>query len=172
MTQDVYTGGCQCGAVRFRIRGKLGEPSICHCRMCQKAFGNYYAPLVGTGKAELTWTRGGPKYFQSSNHVKRGFCDNCGTPLSFEAPDGVGLAIGAFDEPDRVKPVVQFGVEAKVGYVDRLYELPQEETEADLANAPYLADIVNYQHPDHDTAEWSVRTNHDTDHWRPKEQGV
>ena len=80
--------------------------------------------------------------------------------------------IGAFDEPGRVKPVVQFGVEAKIDYVDHLHELPQEETAADLANAPYLADVVSYQHPDHDTAEWTVRTNGDADHWRPKEQGV
>ena len=40
MTLDnkpVHTGGCQCGAVRFRIEGALGRASICHCRMCQKA---------------------------------------------------------------------------------------------------------------------------------------
>jgi hypothetical protein len=172
MTDEVYTGGCQCGAVRFRVRGRLAEPSICHCRMCQKAFGNYYAPLVGTGEAELVWTRGAPKYFQSSNHVKRGFCENCGTPLSFEAPDGVGLAIGAFDEPARIRPVVQFGVEAKIDYVDHLHELRQEQTEADLEAAPYLADIVSYQHPDHDTAQWQPHGETQADHWRPREEGV
>ncbi len=172
MTEETYTGGCQCGAVRFRIKGRLGEPSICHCRMCQKAFGNYYAPLVGIDRAEFSWTRGQPKYFQSSNYVKRGFCENCGTPLSFEAPDGMGLAIGAFDEPGRVKPVVQFGIEAKVGYVDHLHELRGETTEADLVAAPYLADIVSYQHPDHDTQDWTVRTGPEADHWRPREEGV
>ena len=39
------TGGCQCGAVRYRTES-LGRPSICHCRMCQKAFGAFYGPLV------------------------------------------------------------------------------------------------------------------------------
>jgi hypothetical protein len=172
MSDAVYSGGCQCGAVRFRVRGHLGEPSICHCRMCQKAFGNYYAPLVGVRDAEFAWTRGEPKYFQSSNHVRRGFCANCGTPLSFVAPDGLGLAIGAFDEPGRIRPVVQFGVEAKIDYVDHLHELRGEKTEADLEAAPYLADIVNYQHPDHDTSEWCVRAAPEPDHWRPKEEGV
>ena len=49
------TGGCQCGAVRFRCE-ELGRASICHCRMCQKAFGGHYGPLV-TAKG-LVWTRG------------------------------------------------------------------------------------------------------------------
>ena len=50
----------------------LGRASICHCRMCQKAFGSFFGPLV-TAKG-LEWTRGGPTHFQSSNVVKRGFC--------------------------------------------------------------------------------------------------
>ena len=62
----VHTGGCQCGAVRFRVTGPLDDASICHCRMCQKAFGAYYAPLVSTRGARLEWTRGEPKRFQSS----------------------------------------------------------------------------------------------------------
>ncbi len=41
------TGGCQCGAVRYAISGELGRASICHCRMCQKAFGSFFGPLVG-----------------------------------------------------------------------------------------------------------------------------
>jgi hypothetical protein len=172
MTEEVYSGGCQCGAVRFRVRGELKDPSICHCRMCQKAFGSYYAPLVSVNGTEFAWTRGAPKYFQSSNHVKRGFCDNCGTPLTYEAPDGMGLAIGAFDEPGRLKPVVQFGVEARIDYVDHLHELPEQDTMDDLEAAPFLSDLVSYQHPDHDTTDWVPRRDTETNHWRPKEEGV
>jgi hypothetical protein len=102
--RPIYTGGCQCGAVRFRVEGALGDASVCHCRMCQKAFGSFYAPLVSVREAKLVWTRGAPKYFQSSNHASRGFCENCGTPLTYTAPDGVGLAIGAFDEPEGIVP--------------------------------------------------------------------
>ena len=169
---DIHTGGCQCGAVRFRIKGELRDASICHCRMCQKAFGNFFAPLVGVNDVEFAWTRGAPKYFQSSNHVKRGFCGNCGTPLTYEAPDGVGLAIGAFDEPGRVKPTVQFGVEAKIGYVDQLGQLDKHHTMDEVEAAPYLADVENYQHPDRDTTDWTPKTTPVPDHWRPKEQGV
>ena len=61
MAAPVHAGGCQCGAVRFRVTGPLDDASICHCRMCQKAFGAYYAPLVSTRGARLEWTRGEPK---------------------------------------------------------------------------------------------------------------
>jgi len=152
--QPVYTGGCQCGAVRFRIEGALGDASICHCRMCQKAFGNFFAPLVSVREAKLEWTRGGPRRFQSSNHVKRGFCPQCGTPLTYEAPDGVALAIGAFDHPEELGPRIQWGIESKLPYADTLHTLPGKETMEDFASAEFLAQIVSYQHPDHDTDQW------------------
>ena len=149
-----FTGGCQCGAVRFQVEGALGDASVCHCRMCQKAFGSFYAPLVSVRGAKLTWTRGEPKKFRSSYAVLRGFCSECGTPLSFEAPDGIALAIGAFDDPTILAPAIQWGVEAKLPYVDTIPQLPSEETMADVASAQYLTDLVSYQHPDHDTETW------------------
>jgi hypothetical protein len=154
MTTETHSGGCQCGAVRFRVEGTLGDASVCHCRMCQKAFGSFYAPLVSTRGANLVWTRGAPKRFQSSSAAARGFCADCGTPLTYEAPDGVALAIGAFDKPEQIAPRIQWGVEAKLTYVDHIHELPQEHTLSDTTAAPFLVDLVSYQHPDHDTDRW------------------
>nr|CAD6419772.1 GFA family protein [Rhizobium sp. Q54] len=154
MTVQVYTGGCQCGATRFRITGPVKGSSICHCRMCQKAFGAFFAPLVDIGDAEPVWTRGGPKHFQSSNHVKRGFCPECGTPLTYEAADGMAVATGAFDEPSQLAPTVQYGVEGRLPFMDSLHRLPERHTMDDIEAAPFLADIVSRQHPDHDTETW------------------
>jgi hypothetical protein len=143
-----HTGGCQCGAVRFRVDGDLGKASICHCRMCQKAFGNFFAPLVSVPDGALVWTKREPARFRSSNHVQRGFCPSCGTPLSYEAPDGVGLAIGALDDPAAVVPTVQFGVEAKLACFDRLHELPARTTEHDAEAQAFLRSLVSCQHAD------------------------
>ncbi|WP_378943505.1 GFA family protein [Mesorhizobium sp. ANAO-SY3R2] len=159
--KPVYSGGCQCGAVRFRVEGALGDASVCHCRMCQKAFGNFYAPLVSVRGANLEWTRGEPKYFQSSNHVRRGFCENCGTPLTYTAPDGVGLAIAAFDEAEEIAPTIQWGIEGKLPYVDHIHELPGQSTEEDQEAADFIHDIVSYQHPDFDTEQWPPEEDHD-----------
>jgi hypothetical protein len=152
--RPVYSGGCQCGAVRFHVEGALGDASVCHCRMCQKASGNFYLPLVSVRGAKLTWTRGTPKKFQSSNFAFRGFCGDCGTPLFYEAPDGMALTIATFDHPEEIAPVIQWGIEAKLPYADHVPELPGEETMADIEEAAFLTELVSYQHPDHDTETW------------------
>jgi len=152
--RPLYTGGCQCGAVRFRVEGALAEASVCHCRMCQKAAGNFYLPLVTVKGSKLIWTRGEPKKFQSSSHGYRGFCGDCGTPLTFEAPDGVALTIGAFDHPEEIAPTVQWGTEAKLPYVDDVPRLPAHDTLEDAEAGGYLHELKSFQHPDHDTDAW------------------
>ena len=146
------SGGCQCGAVRFRVEGELGRASLCHCRMCQKAFGALYGPYVSARAEQVTWTRGAPKYFQSSNKVRRGFCGECGTQLTFDAgAAGFDLTIGAFDDPSDIRPALQIGLEAKLPWVDDLGGLPTRSPEEEAEVAAYYTDVVSRQHPDHDT---------------------
>ena len=153
MSELALSGGCQCGALRFRIDGALGRASICHCRMCQKAFGAGYGPLVSA--PGLTWTRGAPKYFQSSNRARRGFCPDCGTPLTFEPDDGPAeVAIGAFDDAAAVVPVIQHDVPSRLPWLDQLAALPVRTISEAAEVAPYYASIRSFQHPDHDTETW------------------
>ncbi len=150
------SGGCQCGAVRFKIDGPLGKAGICHCRMCQKAFGNFGAALVTVAALDLAWTRGEPAVFRSSAIVSRGFCPRCGTPL-FMREDGdlnYEMAIGALDDPDAIAPMTeQSGVESKVGWFDAMHLLPQQAT-ADYRSAGDLERLKSLQHPDYDTETW------------------
>ena len=48
--QTGLAGGCQCGAVRYRLEAKPKATSICHCRMCQKASGG---PFAAFGEVRL-----------------------------------------------------------------------------------------------------------------------
>jgi hypothetical protein len=147
MHEAGLSGGCQCGAVRFHA-GKLGRPSICHCRMCQKQFGNFFGALVSADQAHLTWTRGQPKLFRSSAKIHRGFCEKCGTPLTYHYPGGVELAIGAFDTPEVLEPQVQVNFEHRLPWVEHLFEKTTVDQSVDETT------IVSFQHPDHDTAVW------------------
>jgi len=149
-----WTGGCQCGAIRFRIEGELVEPSICHCRMCQKAMGGFFGPFASNKAGTVTWTRGEPKRFRSSNLVARGFCGDCGTPLTFEYGESrTSVAIGAFDRAGDIRPVEQLASTSQVPYFAELAALPVHAEDAPDA-AAYLARVVSYQHPDHDTEAW------------------
>jgi hypothetical protein len=142
-------GGCQCGALRYRISGPLGEAVICHCRMCQKAFGNWGAALVSVPVTAVQWTRGTPSLFRSSAIVARGFCNRCGTPM-FMQEDGdenIDLAIGTLDNPNAAVPIRQSGIESRLSWFASLATLP-EETTADYRSAEDLEKLKSLQQPD------------------------
>jgi hypothetical protein len=155
----IYTGGCQCGAVRFRAEGTLVDPHLCHCRMCQKAAGNYFLPLAHAAREIFRLTRGEPGWFQSSEHVRRGFCRQCGTPLFYDMPaEGfINIVLGALDDPEDVRPQSQTGVESRVPWFAHLVRLPERETDtASRADRERHIAILesNRQHPDYDTDHW------------------
>lgn len=151
---DSLSGGCQCGAVRFHV-ATVKKSTICHCRMCQKAFGSYFGPLVMV--EGVTWTRGAPKFYRSSNLARRGFCAECGTPLCYlhDNDGGIELAGGAFDDPPAVAPVLQINVASRQPFFDGLTAV-QHHMRVEL-EAEFNSHVINYQHPDHDTAKWSPR---------------
>jgi hypothetical protein len=147
------TGGCQCGAVRFRV-GRLGAASICHCRMCQKQFGSFFGPFVTAH--DLVWTRGARKLYASSDKAKRGFCAECGTPLTYETgePVEIAIAIGALDDPDLAPPTIQVNPADKLALFDGLCSLPVRAVGEDPQQEAFNASLTSFQHPDHDTTEW------------------
>ncbi len=151
--REAHSGGCQCGAVRFRVK-LLGRASICHCRMCQKAFAGFFGPLVTAHDA--VWTRGEPKWFQSSNRARRAFCGDCGTPLAYETKYGFELAIGAFDEPAVAAPVIQVNLNDRLPFFAGLTSLPERRDVSDEWR-DFMAGIHSHQHPDHDTEDWPPR---------------
>lgn len=154
MRADLITGGCQCGAVRYAISGALGRASICHCRMCQKAFGSFFAPLVSVAFRDFSVSRGAIAIFRSSDLVERGFCRDCGTPLTFREvdTDKIDVSIGSLDRPAAAKPTKQVGVESRLPWVGELADLPVRTTvQNDRAERLRQIADSNHQHPDHDT---------------------
>jgi hypothetical protein len=153
-TETELTGGCQCGAVRFRVE-RLGRSTICHCRMCQKAFGGFFGPLVTA--FGVSWTRGEPKWFRSSDRAARGFCAECGTPLAYHTDNddvSIELAIGAFDNPELAAPVLQVNPRDRLSFFETLTSLPTRPYGAAPEIDAFNAGVVSHQHPDHDTGHW------------------
>ena len=158
MSGPPFSGGCQCGAVRFRADAPARDASLCHCRMCQKATGGPFGPYVGFPAAAVTWTRGQRKLFLSSEHIARGFCGDCGTPLTFEAASGqgrsVGLTIGSFDDPALFAPGQQIMVAERIPWVADIASIPCASAEEDAAGLAKYPPVISRQHPDYDTEAW------------------
>ncbi|MBS0529818.1 MAG: GFA family protein [Proteobacteria bacterium] len=149
--KPALTGGCQCGAVRFAVSAAPVRVSICHCRMCQKASGAPFAAFADFDRNDVRWTRGTPATFRSSSIAERGFCAACGTPLSFGriGGDRIEIMTGAFDRPDLLVPIRQYGTESRLGWVGTIVNLPSQTTLQNYGPEK-MATIVSHQHPDHD----------------------
>jgi hypothetical protein len=151
MGESGLTGGCQCGAVRYRLDETPRGASICHCRMCQKALGSPYGAFAPVHRERLVFTRGAPKLFQSSAIAERGFCRDCGTPLTYRALNSsrISVTICSLDDADAVPPQSQLEAQRAVAWVKECLDKPNLSVD-DWLKSKHIADVASRQHPDHD----------------------
>ena len=105
-----FTGGCQCGALRYECSAEPMFAAHCHCNACQKASGSPSATLFAVPKSALKIT-GEVKYYESradsGNIAGRGFCSVCGGRVlgrSSGMPDSVAIMAGSMDDPSLLAP--------------------------------------------------------------------
>jgi hypothetical protein len=103
--------------------------------------------------SEFVVTSGAIATFSSSDIAERGFCAQCGTPLTYQGSGSnrVSVTLGSLDDSGAVEPKTQLGVESKVNWLDRALSLPEVRTEQWLAKKK-IAAVHNHQHPDHETS--------------------
>lgn len=104
------TGGCLCGAVRYRTEAAPLFAGVCHCTDCQRTSGSAFACEVGVPKDGLVVT-GEVRVFSnkgdSGGGVHRGFCPTCGATLLVEVdamPGAVLLTMGTMDDKTIIAP--------------------------------------------------------------------
>ncbi|HLI13876.1 MAG TPA: GFA family protein [Alphaproteobacteria bacterium] len=133
MQAMTITGGCLCGTVRYEARTALTDVHYCHCRLCQKAFGNLFAVFGSLPAAALRFTAGAPKLYRSSPYAERGFCAECGTPLTFRylSSTWIAVSIGSLDRPELVRPEIHRGIESQVPWLTIDDNLPRKAIEGD-----------------------------------------
>jgi hypothetical protein len=72
--------------------------------------------------------KGVPRYYRSSPGVKRGFCENCGSPVTYEnegMPDEVHLYAASLSDPGGVVPDRHVFVSEQLPWFEVLDELPR-----------------------------------------------
>ncbi len=81
---SVLPGGCQCGEVRYEVRGKPLRTYACHCSICQKQSGSAFGLSAQFPGGSLDVTRGRLEHFVREGNG-RGFrcyfCPICGTRI-------------------------------------------------------------------------------------------
>ena len=97
-----WTGGCLCGAIRYRADAAPKWASYCHCGMCRKASGAPFMGFVEFPQGTFEWTQGTPDEYESSKDVIRRFCGICGSSLTFEAGEVLFVSLGSLDCPEHV----------------------------------------------------------------------
>ena len=132
-----YSGGCQCGAIRYEIAAPPTDAYYCHCRLCQRAGG---APVNATARFPadaFRLLRGEPKFYAALEHGSRGFCADCGSPLLYRPAaalwqGAVFVRIASLDDPARVTPRWHCGVESRIPWFTTGDDLPETTSEANL----------------------------------------
>ena len=143
------TGGCQCGAIRYRLDVAPIRANICHCRMCQKAGAAPFMAFAAVPAEHFLVTDGQIATFASSDIAERGFCARCGTPLTFRAlkSEDVSVTILSLDDPNAVAPDTQLGAESQVHWLAGALALPSVRTDEGLKRKKVAA-VHSRQHPD------------------------
>src|SRR5262249_54025367 len=112
------TGGCLCGAVRYRTAEPPIATRVCWCRLCQYIGAGSGTVNVCFKSAGLTVTgkmRDFHAVADSGNNMHRRFCPNCGTHLLSEAesrPHLVFVRAGTLDDPEIAKPAATIWTKA------------------------------------------------------------
>ena len=120
-------GQCHCGAVRYEMPAETIHKALCHCSDCRRHSG---APAVAwglVGKDQLK-IEGETRDYASSEHGRRHFCPRCGTALFYTNdvifPGQIDVQIATLDDPDAIKPDAQIQVAERIGWMERLEQMP------------------------------------------------
>ncbi len=114
-------GGCLCGAIRYSVSSAPFAAEYCHCSMCKKNTGAVVVNWMDFRKEQLTWINGKPKEYQSSKNILRGFCNQCGSTLSFRDTrhdEFTTLTIASLDDPNLVEPKYHIYTEDQVKWLN------------------------------------------------------
>jgi len=128
MSEAVFTGGCLCGAVRYRATGAPRYLCYCHCESCRRAAGAASVPWATFARDGFEFTAAAPVQYRSSTHVLRGFCGTCGSSLTYRneaRPAEVDVILTSLDQPALLAPAAHVWVSDKLPWVHIGDQLPQ-----------------------------------------------
>lgn len=116
-------GGCQCGAVRYKLHSAPLGIYICHCTECQKQSSSGFGESCRVNASDLefsgevsTWSRTAT----SGSTVNCEFCPKCGSRLFHrraEYAETLNIKAGSFDDTSWIEPAGHIWTKSKQSWV-------------------------------------------------------
>jgi len=117
------TASCSCGQLRIQVEGEPRAVGVCHCLACQRRTGSVFAALASFA-APYKVSGAASEYIRVGDQGAKftfRFCPVCGTTV-FHTEEGhhesVGIAVGAFADPDFPAPRVSIYESRKHPWVE------------------------------------------------------
>jgi len=101
------TGGCFCGAVRYRAAGAPIQVEHCHCLHCRKTSGAPFVTWAVFKTSEFEVLTGAPHEYEPRPGVVRTCCSACGSQLTWQRrdqPETIDVTAGTLDRPEGLSP--------------------------------------------------------------------
>ena len=128
----MHQGSCLCGSITFKVEGELATVEACHCTQCRKWTGHVGVSVEVPRSALKMENTENLEWFHSSEKVRRGFCNRCGTSLFFDPldrkkHDWIAIMMGAFDTPTETHMALHIFTAEKGDYYEITDGLPQND---------------------------------------------
>ncbi|MFQ6677204.1 MAG: GFA family protein [Fidelibacterota bacterium] len=100
------TGGCYCGKIRYEISSEPIVVVHCHCNNCKRSVGGPFVTWAALNQKDIIYLQHNPTVYLTDNKVERGFCNQCGSSISYHriGEDTIDITVGTFDDPNAVVP--------------------------------------------------------------------
>ncbi|MEM1255164.1 MAG: GFA family protein [Cyanobacteria bacterium P01_H01_bin.21] len=133
-----YTGGCQCGQIRYELQAEPLTLYVCHCTDCQHQSSSAFGMSMPLPRESVKLTKGTPKQWSrpsaSGRTVACFFCSNCGTRL-FHQPSRndkiTNIKPGTLDDTSWLEPAAHLWTASAQSWVslsDNMLSIPQQPT--------------------------------------------
>jgi hypothetical protein len=131
MNATSVSGRCLCSSIVFHYTEAPNWTLHCHCESCRRATSSPLTTWISVPRSAFAFTKGAPRYFHSSPGVRRGFCENCGSPLTYEnkrIEGEIHIYAASLLDPNCVSPSCHVFVDEQLPWLEVLDDLPRFAT--------------------------------------------
>lgn len=124
------SGRCLCRSVGFRVNGPVLRTGHCHCESCRRATSSPMTSFLCVATSDVVFEGETLRHYASSPGVSRGFCGNCGSPLSFattERPGEIDLYVATLADATGIAVAQHWFWGERVAWFSCQDDLPKHE---------------------------------------------